>query len=135
MADRDQPLDVLIVEDEPVVRSVMSDVLAQAGYAVTAVENGLAGLKEVEQHQFRAIVCDIHMPVLDGIRFYEQVVSAHPDQARRFLFITGVAHSAVVAEFFAQKAFRVLEKPYELRALVNEVAGLVGRPPAAAMIL
>ena len=135
MADHNQGLDVLIVEDEPVVRSVMSNILSQAGYGVVTVENGLDALKEIDQHPFLAIVCDIHMPVLDGMRFYARVESSHPELANRFLFITGVANSPAVAEFFAQNSLRVLEKPYELKALVNEVAGLVGRPPAAAMIL
>ena len=42
---------------------------------------------------------------------------------------------AAVAEFFAQRPSRMLEKPYELRALVTEVAALVGRAPSAAMLL
>jgi CheY-like chemotaxis protein len=128
-------LDVLIVEDEPVVRSVMSRVLTEAGYDVTAVDNGFVALEAVEQNSFRAIVCDVHMPVLDGLRFYEQLASVAPDLIRRVLFITGIADSQPVADFFARNKCRVLEKPYELKALVTAVASLVGRPPSRAMLL
>jgi CheY-like chemotaxis protein len=128
-------LDVLIVEDEPVVRAVMSKVLTEAGYAVSAVDNGFVALDAVEQHAFRAIVCDVHMPVLDGLGFYQQLESKAPDLARRVLFITAVAHTGAVAEFFAKNDCRVLEKPYELKALVTAVAQLVGRAPARGMLL
>jgi CheY-like chemotaxis protein len=128
-------LDVLIVEDEPVVRSVMSKVLTEAGYEVTAVDNGFVALDAVEQNAFRAIVCDVQMPVMDGIQFYEAMEMKAPDLTRRVLFITAVAKVGPVAEFFARNACRVLEKPYELKALVTAVATLVGRPPARAMLL
>lgn len=127
--------DVLIVEDEPVVRSVMSHVLVQAGYGVTAVENGFEALKVIRERGFRAIVCDVHMPILDGLRFFEELEGVNAAQAGRVLFITAVAQAPSVAEFFARKGCRVLEKPYELKDLLGEVSLLVGRPPSREMLL
>ena len=127
--------DVLIVEDEPTVRSVMSHVLVQAGYGVTAVENGFEALQAVRIQGFRAIVCDIHMPILDGMRFFEELEGVNSALARRVLFITAVAQAPSVAEFFARKGCRVLEKPYELKDLLGEVSLLVGRPPSREMLL
>lgn len=126
--------DVLIVEDEPVVRSVMSQVLMTAGYSVTCAENGQDALTAVARNGFRAVVLDVHMPVLDGMRFYEALEARDADLAGRVLFITAVANAPPVAEFFARKKCRVLEKPYELKQLIDVVSDLVGRPPAREML-
>jgi len=127
--------DVLIVEDEPVVRSVMSHVLTTAGYSVTGVENGEDALAAVGSNRFRAVVLDVHMPVMDGIRFFEALEVENAALAGRVLFITAIADAPQVAEFFARKKCRVLEKPYELRQLLDVVSFLVGRPPAREMLV
>jgi two-component system response regulator GlrR len=126
--------DILVVEDEPIVRSVMSHVLTASGYSVTCAENGEAALAALDQNQFRAVVCDIHMPVLDGVRFFEALEERNADLAKRVLFVTAVGNAPSVADFFARKKCRVLEKPYELRKLLENVSFLVGRPPAREML-
>jgi CheY-like chemotaxis protein len=126
--------DVLIVEDEPGVRSVMSHVLTGAGYSVTCAENGQEALSAVERSGFRAVVCDVHMPVLDGMSFYQALEEKDASLAGRVLFVTAVADIPSVAEFFVRKKCRVLEKPYELKELLDIVSGLVGRPPAREML-
>ena len=137
-ADPGQPvtaLDVLIVEDEPVVRSVMDQVLTRAGYSTTQADNGVAALEAVGQRDYRAIVCDIHMPRLNGIEFYQALRTRKPALADRCVFVTAVASSPPVSEFFAQADCVVIEKPYELKTLINAVSKLVGRPPSREMLL
>lgn len=58
-------MDVLIVDDEEDVRRTFTRALERAGYMVTALENGLAAFAELQQRQYRVIVCDVHMPFLD----------------------------------------------------------------------
>ncbi|MBI4501230.1 MAG: response regulator [Gemmatimonadetes bacterium] len=135
-AEGDLPeTDVLIVEDEPVVRSVMATILTRAGYTITAVENGEAALAAVHARRYRAIVCDVKMPVVDGLQLYEQLESLHPALASRVIFVTAVARAPKVAEFLNDTGRPVFEKPYELKALVLAVADLVNRPPSREMLL
>jgi CheY-like chemotaxis protein len=128
-------VDVLIVEDEEVVRSVMSRVLTSGGYTVTAVANGRDGLAALAGTTYGAVVCDIHMPVLDGVRFYQELRLVHREMQRRVLFVTAVAEAPDIRAFLEGTRCAVLQKPYELRQLVQAVATLVGRGPHPELLL
>ena len=125
--------DVLIVEDEPVVRSVMERVLREAGYQVRAVANGLEALAALKEGSYRAVVSDIKMPLVDGPSFYWQLASGYPALARKVLFVTGVAGAPGITEFLRKSGCRVLWKPYEIRTFVYAVSELVGRLPSTGM--
>ena len=122
--------DVLVVEDEPVPRSVMELVLTHAGYTVTAVGNVEAALAAVAGHTFGAIVCDIRMPGRNGLDFYRALELGHPRLAQRVVFVTAVVAMPGISELLARTGRPVLEKPYAIRALVDTVARLVDQPPA-----
>jgi len=62
-----ETLKVLIIEDNAINRSVLSEMLNGLGHDTLAVENGLEGLKSAESEKFDLIVTDISMPFMDGI--------------------------------------------------------------------
>lgn len=130
-----QQVDVLIVEDQEPVRAVMGKVLSQAGYTVRAVENGLAGLAAVQEGRFLAVICDLGMPLVDGQRFYEYLASGYPTLAKRVLFVTALSEAPAVGGFLKRTGQPVLQKPFEIKALVRAVAQVVGRPPTPGAML
>jgi CheY-like chemotaxis protein len=75
------------------------------------------------------------MPVIDGLRFYQQLESDHPALARRVLFVTAVAEAPTVADSLRRTGLQVLRKPYELGPLIEAVATLVDRLPAPEALL
>jgi two-component system NtrC family sensor kinase len=128
-------VDVLIVEDQAPVRSVMCDILEKAGYSFQAVENGLAALAAVRQARYRAIICDVGMPLVDGVRFHEILESRDPDLAKRVLFVSAVAGGPEVRELLTRTGRPLLQKPFEIRALVRAIAQMVDRPPTPGALL
>lgn len=128
-------VDVLIVEDQAPVRSVMGNILRQAGYTFHAVENGLAALAAVQEFRYRAIICDLGLPLVDGVRFYEYLDSGYPDLAKRVLFVSAVAGPPGAREFLGRTGRPLLQKPFEIRALVRAVAQVVDRPPTPGALL
>ena len=60
---------VLVIEDHPGLRSLLTDVFTMNGYQVTAVANGLEGHERAKEGGYSAIICDIKMPAMDGITF------------------------------------------------------------------
>lgn len=62
-----RPLSILLVEDTAVNRLFLETVLAEAGFTVTSVENGLQAVEAVERERFECVLMDIQMPELDGI--------------------------------------------------------------------
>lgn len=114
-------MDILIVDDDESVRGAFTRALERAGYMVTARDNGLAALAELHEHQYRAIVCDIHMPFLEGRTFFDELAAQYPDLARRVVFATGWVEQDEVGEFLKRTGRPVLRKPVDLKELVKTV--------------
>ncbi len=78
-----RPLDILIVEDNLVNRTLLERVLAKAGHAVTAASNGVEALARVEARQFDAILMDVHMPEMDGLACTQEIRAREAASGRR----------------------------------------------------
>jgi CheY-like chemotaxis protein len=69
---------ILIVDDDPVFRNVTRGFLVALGYQIDEAENGLDGLKCLRNRTPDLIICDLSMPVLDGLEFVEEVAHQYP---------------------------------------------------------
>jgi two-component system NtrC family sensor kinase len=120
-------MDVLIVDDDADVRKSHAKALESAGFMVTAVENGLAAFVEVQETAYRAIICDIRMPFLEGRNFFEELRHLYPEMAKRVVFVTGLASDDSVRRFLGKTGQPVLQKPVEIEELVDTVRAMIGR--------
>lgn len=79
---RAQPLledkDVLIVEDDPVFRTMISGFLTSQGCQVREAEDGLAGLQALREGIPDVLLCDLEMPILTGMEFVEEISVQYP---------------------------------------------------------
>ncbi len=80
---------VLVVDDEELLRRLLSRVLADAGFGVVEAENGAAALETARRLKggLGLVVTDIHMPVMDGLEFARALRPLQPTVP--ILFITG----------------------------------------------
>ena len=122
-------MDVLIVDDDEAVRHAFSRALERAGFMVAAAENGLAAFAELQQRSFRAIVCDVHMPFLEGRSFYDELVRDYPAMARRVVFATGWMEHDEVGPFLERTGLPVLRKPVDLALLADTVRSVADQVP------
>jgi len=124
---------ILIVEDNPDLRTVLTDALLDSGYDVSAVSNGAEALALVEERLPDAILLDLMMPVMDGAEFL---------RARRERpFLARIPVMVLTASPFHHRmidglgATLVLRKPYDLEELLAAVealcAGEAGRGNAS----
>jgi DNA-binding response OmpR family regulator len=67
-----QSCDILVVEDDPVLRESLQEALQREGYAVETAENGLAALRFLRgaETQPRLIILDLMMPAVSGLEFH-----------------------------------------------------------------
>jgi CheY-like chemotaxis protein len=114
-------LTVLVVEDDPDTRASMSKALTVAGFAVVEADDGLRALDQVAGRRFDAIVCDLRLPYLPGGGFYEALLQRDPEMARRVIFVSAIAHDPAVRRFLDGTGRPYLQKPYEVKALVEAV--------------
>jgi two-component system response regulator AtoC len=73
MADRTEPQDrrILIIDDEENMRYMLELLLSKQGYSVTTAADGAAALDLLEETPFDLILCDLKMPVMDGMAFLD----------------------------------------------------------------
>jgi len=80
---------LLIVENSPLMRSILQEALEQEGFTVRTAEHGAAALNTMADFRPDLIISDIIMPVMDGFTFFE-AVRENPDwQEIPFIFVTG----------------------------------------------
>ena len=58
---------VLVVDDSPMIRRIVAQLLQESGYAFLLAENGSQGLELTKEHQPDLVLMDIEMPLMDGI--------------------------------------------------------------------
>lgn len=114
---------VLVIDDEPLVRDVVSRMLADLGYAPLVAADGLAGLRAVEEHLVDAALVDLTMPGMSGADVVAELRRRRPELP--IILCTGFdrAGARVAADGY-------LPKPFRLDALESLLARLLG-PRAA----
>jgi signal transduction histidine kinase/BarA-like signal transduction histidine kinase len=110
---------VLVVEDELALAAAVSEALTDAGFIVDRAGDGQEALRRVNQTAYDLIVCDLKMPKVDGIRFYQTLVNTHPDVARRVIFVTGDVAGTEAERFLQESGCRWLAKPFRLGDLLQ----------------
>ena len=114
---------LLVVDDEPNIRELLSTSLRFAGFEVVSYDNGLSAYQRLREEPFELLLTDIVMPEMDGIELARRASELDPDI--KIMFITGFAAVALNADSAAPKHAKVLSKPVHLRDLVNEVQKLL----------
>lgn len=121
---------VLVVDDDEIARETMRQILERSACRVTTVENAIAGLAEVQQSSFDAIVCDYRLPFMAGGNFFDEVRAEHPEAARRFIFVTGYAADREVSSRLEATGQPVMGKPFNFDEFVQTVRSMGGSTTA-----
>ncbi len=123
-----QPLDaadktVLVVDDEPTVRMLVVDALAELGYACLEAADGASGLRVLQSNaHVDLLITDVGLPGgLNGRQVADAARALKPDL--KVLFITGYAENAVLNHGHIEHGMEVLTKPFA----VGDLAGRVDR--------
>jgi PAS domain S-box-containing protein len=115
---------VLIVDDEPLLRAVLGELLARR-CDVVMVDSVDAALARLEGGAaFDAILSDIVMPHRSGIDFYEELSRRFPDMVRRLGFITGGALDPGIQDFLETSGRPCIHKPFAVDDVVATLRAL-----------
>ena len=118
---------VLVVEDEPVVRSLIVEALSDLRYRVLEAADGPAGLKILNSGQrIDLLMTDIGLPGLNGRQLADAARLQRP--ALKVLFMTGYAETAAVADGFLEKGMAMIIKPFAMDALTARIREVIENP-------
>ena len=109
------PGTLLVVDDEPKVRTALQEFLEAHGFKVATVASGEEALTEVEQRRPPVVLLDIKMPGMDGLLTLKKIKAAHPDIV--VLMMTGLEEEQTMVQAFALGAYDYITKPFNLEYL------------------
>lgn len=110
---------ILIVDDEPKIRSFVERALTAAGYATSVAANGADALRIAGEARPDLVILDVVMPELDGPQVLGQLLAARPDQA--VIVLSCVADVAAKVDMLERGAQDYLTKPFSLAELLARV--------------
>jgi CheY-like chemotaxis protein len=122
--------DILVIEDDPIMREALADWLQAAGYGVRTAADGSAGLAAVKLAPPALVVTDVQMPGTNGAAVISELKHGYPQVA--VIAISGLfnsGHGLDAEAALALGAARALAKPFKRIELLRALAELLG-PPA-----
>lgn len=120
--------DVLVVDDDELVRRLLIDLMRDEGYTARGASNGRDALEECERRLPELLLLDLAMPVLDG---YEVLRELDQGDWPRFPIIV-VSGNSDVSRSLSPRVAAVLRKPVDLVPLCREVKFALEREDGAA---
>ncbi len=110
---------VLVIDDEEMLRSLVADVLSDEGYTVDQAANGDEALQLIADNDYGAVICDLKMPGLSGEIIYERICELKPSLARRVIFATGDTSGQACEELVRRAGNGLLSKPFSINQLID----------------
>ena len=110
---------ILIVDDEEMICSIMSRRLSREGYACVTARNGREALNQFYKGAFSLIVSDIRMPEMDGLELLKKVKAINPKTM--MVMVTAYAELEMAVEAMRLGAYDFLTKPINLELVVLSV--------------
>ncbi len=120
-------LEVLLLDDEPIVGKRLKPALAKIGCNVEVFEDPKKALERIDQKEFDIVVTDIRMDEVDGLQVLEHVRQS--SERTKVIMITGYAMMAVAREAMEKGAFDFISKPFkpdDLRKVIAKAAEAIG---------
>lgn len=110
---------ILIADDEPRIRKIMSVLLMQEGYEVKSVANGKEAVTETAAFQPDVILLDQQMPLMTGLEALEKIQAIRPNQV--IILITAFGTISLAVDAVKKGAYDFIEKPFDNDDLLLKV--------------
>src|SRR5215813_8365995 len=110
---------VLVVDDEKVIREILSDFLTMEGYVVRTVEDGQAALRELQRRTYNLVISDLKMPSMGGLELLEQIAEQNINVLT--VIMTGFGTVETAIEAMKKGAYDYILKPFKVEEVVHIV--------------
>ena len=119
----DEKARVLVIDDEAVIGTMVRRALAR--HDVYVASSGRDGFELCREISFDVVLCDLLMPEMTGMAFYERLAQVRPDLKERIVFMTAGAFTARARRFLGSICNLVLHKPFELEDVERAVQSVL----------
>ncbi len=118
------PRRVLVVDDEPAMRTAISAFLASLGHAVHVAATGAEARARMAATEYDVVLLDLRMPELGGEALFRELRASDPRHAQRIVFVTGDLESDAARHFIHDTGQPVIGKPFQLDDLAAVIASV-----------
>ncbi len=120
------PKNILVIDDEPQIRSLLSEMLKKAGYSVILAADGKEGISLYKENSIDLVITDIIMPDKEGLEIIRELKRNYPDI--KVIAMSGGGAGKPedylsMAEKFGAK--RILRKPFTMQDVMGAVSELI----------
>ena len=122
---------ILVIDDEPSIARGLAQLLRRDGHSVETADNGSRALALLHERRYDVIVCDLHMPDLDGPAFYALLTQQYPALRQRVIFLTGNTGGAGSRTFLEQSGRPWLRKPSPIATIRRAIQDVLQACPPA----
>ena len=107
---------ILVADDSETMSALVNDILTAEGHEVDVARTGTEAWQKLSASTYDAILCDVVLPGIDGLRLYRRVVDLRPDVVSRFVLMSG--RTEHVRRFAEATGATFLAKPFQVRELL-----------------
>lgn len=118
---------VLVVEDNPANRDLISYLLRTFGYEVDCEDDGALGLESALSREYDLILADILMPNMDGYEFARQFRAKASNGKTPLIAVTALAMTGDREKILAAGFDGYISKPIDPQKFVGQIAGFLAR--------
>jgi len=128
-------MNVLFIEDDPMNRRVVGDMLDVAGATMTGAESAELGLKLIDENEYAIVLIDLRMPGMDGITAIRHIRARHDAKAGLPIIVVTADTAVDLRErCIEQGADEVLFKPVAMDALFDAMGRMLAKAAGDGMI-
>ena len=116
---------LLVVDDELIIRNLLAEVLAEAGYLIELSSDGYHAMEMLQNDaHYDVILLDVKMPKIDGITLCRKIREDSPILKQKFLFFTGNVDDEILS-FLQENNYPYLAKPFTIPELLNKISSIL----------
>ncbi|MGD0835649.1 MAG: HD domain-containing phosphohydrolase [Polyangia bacterium] len=110
---------ILVVDDERVIREILSDFLGLEGYVVRTVEDGEQALEELQKRSYNLVISDLKMPKMNGLDLIGKITEAGIPVL--IVIMTGFGTVETAIEAMKHGAYDYIQKPFKVEEVIHIV--------------
>lgn len=118
---------VLVVDDDPAIRTLITTLLKRTHATVDCADDGDVAIMRLGRQSYSVIVLDLMLPKVDGFEVLDRVASTKPDLLNRVIVLTAVARTKL-QPLERRKVWRVMRKPFDIDDFTTAVAECAAQP-------
>lgn len=119
------PKKILIIEDDPVIQGLISDILKPRGFELSFANDGEEGFKLAQAIQPHLILLDIIMPKMDGLTVQMKLKEIEQTKNIPVVFITARTTLSDTMRALSHGAAGYIEKPFDMKRFLRKVEALL----------